>query len=363
MGRSFVGGKSLLPQFSMSSASPIRSISKPNCAVCGRKGDELYSDLIDRLFGASGTWNLKRCSNPECGLIWLDPMPLAEDIWMAYASYYTHTTNVFERKRNWPKRVVDSAKHGYWAREYGYQVACPVRFEKFLGAVTWLFPIRRREFDAEIRLLPAVANGRLLDLGCGSGGWLRIMRELGWQVEGLDFDENAVKAAREHGLKVFLGSLEQQRFPDNTFDAITLSHVIEHVPDPTETLRECLRILKPAGRIVLITPNGASLSHLLFKESWRGLEPPRHLHIFSMEALQQLLVNAGFIQVSVRPFIVTSVIYESFLLRFGRAETVQMPIRNKSARVFTLLFKFFELCLLPFHPSVGDCVIANALKR
>ena len=75
-------------------AKHIRSAPALSCCLCGRAGQFLYSAQPDRLFGAAGSWNLKQCSNRVCGLIWLDPMPLAEDIGKAYASYYTHAEQI-----------------------------------------------------------------------------------------------------------------------------------------------------------------------------------------------------------------------------------------------------------------------------
>jgi SAM-dependent methyltransferase len=78
------------------------------------------------------------------------------------------------------------------------------------------------------------------------------------------------------------------RFSEHTFDAVTLSHVIEHVPDPLGLLVEVRRILKPGARIVLTTPNSRSLGHQKFREFWFGLDPPRHLQIFTPASLQEL---------------------------------------------------------------------------
>jgi len=222
--------------------------------------------------------------------------------------------------------------------------------------------MHRREADAAVRCLPAVPQGRLLDVGCGSGEWLLEMRQRGWTVEGFDFDDSAVKLARQKGLKVECGSLEDRNYPADCFDAVTLNHVIEHVPDPVRTLAECARILKPEGKLVLFTPNNSSLGHLLFREGWRGLEPPRHLHIFSMKSLRRTLTAAGFHEMTILPFIVTSVIYESLLLRWGRTGFASGSPRDLPAWGITRLFKFLELCLLPWNPALGDCVIAVAVK-
>ena len=69
----------------------MRSEPSPICYVCGETGDFLYHDLRDRYFAAPGVWNLKRCKNASCGTVWLDPIPVKEDIGKAYQSYYTHS--------------------------------------------------------------------------------------------------------------------------------------------------------------------------------------------------------------------------------------------------------------------------------
>src|SRR6185503_20402485 len=68
----------------------IRSTPCPDCYLCGATGDVLYDSLKDRLFGAPGYWNIRICPNAACGLLWLDPMPVEEDLVKAYHSYYTH---------------------------------------------------------------------------------------------------------------------------------------------------------------------------------------------------------------------------------------------------------------------------------
>jgi ubiquinone/menaquinone biosynthesis C-methylase UbiE len=137
-------------------------------------------------------------------------------------------------------------------------------------------------------------EGKLLEVGCGSGDMLKLMQELGWHVEGVDFDHKAVENAQRKGLHVSHGALEAQAYPDNHFDAITMSHVIEHVPDPVLLLSECYRILSPGGRVVIVTPNSDSWGHAKFASSWRGLEPPRHLHVFNPQSFTILSQKVGF---------------------------------------------------------------------
>jgi 2-polyprenyl-3-methyl-5-hydroxy-6-metoxy-1,4-benzoquinol methylase len=341
----------------------IRSVPCRNCASCGSDGDYLYMEQQDRLFGASGLWNLKKCSNRKCGLIWLDPMPLKEDIGKAYANYYTHAATASERSVGVLKRALRLMKRGYHAAKYGYRTDRESFWVRGLGRLLYLFPIRRGDVDAEVRFLHAVPAGHLLDVGCGSGEWLASMRKLGWHVLGVDFDENALKIARQEGLEVHFGSLEEQHFPDDSFDAVTFSHVIEHVPDPARTLAECARILKVGGKLVLLTPNGASLGHRLFKKQWRGLEPPRHLHIFSIESLSSMLEAAGFRRVTIHPQIASSVLYESILLWRGMWGSYRGSRRNWPAWVLARILSSIELSLIKVRPSVGDCIASVAVKQ
>jgi len=87
--------------------------------------------------------------------------------------------------------------------------------------------------------------------------------------------------------------------PENSFDAVTMHHVIEHVFDPIATMREIYRILKPGGMVVAVTPNAESQGLRIYGSNWRGLEPPRHIQIFSPQALESTARKAGFESVRV----------------------------------------------------------------
>lgn len=314
------------------------------------------------MFGAPGEWNLKRCINPLCRLAWLDPMPASDDIGKAYTHYYTHTTSPPVNRGNALKRVLGALKCAYLAAKYGYQRDTTRAAIPQLGWLFYLFPVRRIEADGEVRFLRALPNGCLLDVGCGSGDWLVSMRERGWKVTGVDLDENAAALARRRGLTVNCGALERQNFADDSFDAITLNHVIEHVPDPIGTLRECARILKPGGTLAVFTPNGSSLGHRIYKEFWRGLEPPRHLHIFTLQSMRCVVERAGFARITVRPWFAPSMIYESHLLRQGWRGSL---VGARGRWPLQLLARFFigaELLLAMWKPSIADCVTAIAVK-
>ena len=269
----------------------IQSTPNPTCALCGNPGERLYAGLQDRLFGTPGEWNISRCQNASCGLLWLDPMPVEEDLWKAYQTYYTHGDRPVSGSlvRNLYHRIKD----GYLAHRFGYSGARVNPVFRVLGFVLYLFPGRRAIADFEVFHLPSVKDGRLLEVGCGSGAMMNAMSNRGWNTEGVDFDPGAVETARKKGLNVSLGTLAEQRFPANTYDAIVMSHVIEHVPDPLAVIGECHRILKRGGLLVMITPNSTSLSHQVFQSNWRGLEPPRHLYIFNLRLAPVIVGGLG----------------------------------------------------------------------
>jgi 2-polyprenyl-3-methyl-5-hydroxy-6-metoxy-1,4-benzoquinol methylase len=257
----------------------IRSRQCPTCFLCGARGELLYEGMEDSLFGAPGIWNFKLCPNSSCGLIWLDPMPLEEDIGNAYNSYHTHQQVV---RRGLGKGLAESVE-GMLRRTY--------------NLVLLMTPISREREQLESMYVGSLPPGKVLDVGCGSGNRLARFRSLGWDAQGQEVDPAAAaEAQRVSGASVHLGPLEEAGFQEASFDAITMNHVIEHVYDPVRLLQECRRLLRRGGTLVTITPNAQSHGHDRFGTSWRGLEPPRHLHLFSPRTLYQVAVKAGFLK-------------------------------------------------------------------
>lgn len=271
----------------------IRSHARPSCYVCGSRGERLYSGLSDKLFGAPGTWSVKKCANSNCVTLWLDPMPLEEDIGLAYVTYHTHVSSDGVGNAR-PAGLFGYVAAGYIARRWPSLGVSSPWGQMVLGAVIYVFPHRRAEIDAQFLCLPEGEGKRLLDVGCGSGKTLDLMSRRGWQCEGIDFDPAAVDRARSQDLPVVQGTLHSQKYAANSFDAVVLSHVIEHVHQPLELLIECYRILKPGGRLIVLTPNCRSMGHRIYGLNWRGLEAPRHLHLFSRNSLRSLAEKAGF---------------------------------------------------------------------
>jgi SAM-dependent methyltransferase len=262
------------------------------CPVCGDGHRRLlHAGLVDRLYGSPGSWQLQQCS--RCGAAYLDPRPTSESIATAYEEYYTHEPTPEPASETSALRELRQAiRNGYLNARYGYALRPAARLGRL---VVPLLPGRRAAADRHVRQLVRPREAaRVLDVGCGNGEFLLEMRAAGWLAEGLETDARAVARAREHSLDVREGALEDGGYAAGAFDAITLSHVLEHVADPVATLRTCRELVRDDGVLWIATPNLASHGHVRFGRAWRGLEPPRHLVLFTPSALEQALERAGF---------------------------------------------------------------------
>lgn len=270
----------------------------PNCPVCaGQKRSLLYDDLTDRVFGvAPGKWTLYRCAN--CESAWLDPRPSQSTIGKAYEDYYTHIAeddiaalpkNAFVRQLHAWQNDYKNVRYGLCRRPAGF-------------GGRWLVPLLpslSAKANAQCRHMPPppADGGRLLDVGFGNGGFLKIAAEMGWNAEGIDFDPKAVEVARARGLNVSCASVVDLCAQQYQYDAITISHVIEHVHDPIALLHDLHHLLKPGGLLWLDTPNLVSYGAHRFGSNWRDLDPPRHLVLFNPDSLRASLTGIGFTQI------------------------------------------------------------------
>jgi 2-polyprenyl-3-methyl-5-hydroxy-6-metoxy-1,4-benzoquinol methylase len=256
------------------------------CNLChGSRASELYN-LPDYLLQHPETrTRLVRCQ--ECGLVYQNPRPTLEEM----AQYYPNDYECYNPETD--------LGHNSWLLEQALQ-----------------YGVRRRCRS----VTRYKQGGRLLDVGCATGTFLRGMAPLpGWEVYGIDISPHASRIAREkYGLDVRTSDLEHADFPEAYFDAITLWEVLEHLHDPAASLQRIYRLLKPDGLLVLRVPNIESWDARLFGPCWAGLDSPRHLYVFSTRTLHQYLALSGFtiLQTSTR-----SASYMSFLisLRFWLA--------------------------------------------
>ncbi|KPJ69461.1 hypothetical protein AMJ44_03855 [candidate division WOR-1 bacterium DG_54_3] len=237
------------------------------CNLCG--ADDAKFVLLGRCrhYGLEKKhFKLVKCR--RCGLAYLNPRPDGEEIKNYYPPWYHSRAQ---------SKVVDIEKIKFWGipwREAMQKKAEPIlRYKKI---------------------------GKILDIGCGDGSLLKYLKDLGWQTYGVEINEVSARYAREVlGLNVFKGRLEDANFPEESFDVITILHVLEHLSDPTHTLRMIFPILRKDGILVVEVPNFGSFEARIFRSKWFGIDAPLplHLYFFTPHSLKLLLVKCGFFKV------------------------------------------------------------------
>jgi len=221
------------------------------------------------------------------------PRPVAEELVKFYPEedYYAYRIGAQREPRleTWLKRLVRESFYGY-----------PPLADSRPPRLWWrwlLWPLRSR-----LRHIPPyVPGGRLLDVGCGAGDYLDVVSSLGWEPYGVDINSKAIEICQTRMPRgqFFLGHLDNARFPDDFFDVVNLSHVLEHMDSPTKTLQEVWRILKQEGLVLIHVPNADGMHARLFRENWFPWELPRHLVHFSPATIKVLVSKVGFEQIEI----------------------------------------------------------------
>jgi 2-polyprenyl-3-methyl-5-hydroxy-6-metoxy-1,4-benzoquinol methylase len=207
------------------------------------------------------TFLVMQCKS--CSLVYLNPRPRTSDFKQIYPPTY-HAFN-FSKK------------------DYGvvYKIRSRLEAARLLG---------------RCRNLPD--NARILDVGCGDGFHLRLLRDFGstsWELEGVDIDKHAIDMATRAGLKVHLGTIEEIDLPNASYDLIFMIQTIEHVEYPDKVLHATHKLLRKGGRIVIVTDNTDSIDFKLFKRKyWGGYHFPRHLNLFNRHSVSRLAEKTGF---------------------------------------------------------------------
>jgi len=164
---------------------------------------------------------------------------------------------------------------------------------------------RSRKFLERIAVLlkQSPTDIRLLDVGCSSGAFLGAAVKLGYRAEGVEPAARAAQTAQASGLKVRHGLLQDAGFADGQFDAITLFEVIEHLKEPLDLLRECRRILRPGGILLIGTGNAASWNMAAMGARWEYLSIAKHgghVSFYTPHSLNVLAQRAGFSVADIR---------------------------------------------------------------
>ena len=271
------------------------------CDLCGSTDSKVLHVVHDMKYGGPGEFQLRRCTH--CGLMFLSPRPVPA----AIGAYYPPTYSAYR----------------------------PAVEDEGFFLMRWM---RQRKLARKRQLVERYAgrqSGRVLDVGCATGLFLHEMTLGGWQAAGVELTPEAAEYARKRfGLDVFTGMLLEAPLAPASFDAMTFWDVMEHTYSPSAELARAAELVKPGGLLALHVPNWNSVDRLLFGPFWAGLDPPRHLYVFTRPTLTALLERAGF-----RPIKWACCIpsYFSFVISVERLLEQRAP---RLAPFFTWLLNF-----------------------
>jgi SAM-dependent methyltransferase len=233
-----------------------------SCCVCDHGDATLVGTGYDYEYHTSPeTFEAHQCN--QCGTVYLNPRPDVSEFERIYPSEY-HSLEFTDESFSFVHKVRSRLEARRLLR---YCVGAP-------------------------------PGARILDIGCGDGFHLSLLDAYGdpsWRLEGIDFDHRAVEAARDRGLEVHHGDLAESGLGADTYDVVYTLQTIEHVANPAGFLRDINRILKPGGRLVIVTDNNESIDFSLFKNHyWGGYHFPRHWNLFNARSLGTLAEASGF---------------------------------------------------------------------
>ncbi|MEE9494792.1 MAG: class I SAM-dependent methyltransferase [Gammaproteobacteria bacterium] len=265
-----------------------------NCPICGKTG-VAHSENTDLMYQGDTVYYYHQCRS--CKAIYQHPTPTLEQITEFYPDDYSiYQPPPAEKKINHIENTLLKRYGGYT----GIQTSGMV--DLFAPILSFFYP------EKPIQFIPA---GKAVDVGCGNGEFLLKLQDLGWDVQGVEFNPIATDICRTNGLTIFQGELSKAAFPDNHFDLVTAHHLVEHLAEPKTFFEEIFRILKPGGQLLIRTPNSRSLGRALFGKYWFADDVPRHLILFSPENLSLLANNTGFNTTYVNTIAKTKLILKS----------------------------------------------------
>ncbi len=229
------------------------------CPICNYHEKNPFLEVWDHQ--QNEQFSVVKCS--ECGLVSLDELP---------------SPALLEK---------------YYADSYHYQI-------KEKGFVHFLESnlnqaMHQKHLKMIERKTGKMFSGRkLLDLGCGSGYFLKFAKLRGWEVYGVEMSNYAADIARKQGISVSTKSVTEANFLSEEFDVITMFNVLEHMTNLNEVMANNYRWLKPGGLLVVEVPNVNSMQRNIFGGNWVHWDVPRHIFHFSPETLRKLAEKNGF---------------------------------------------------------------------
>lgn len=226
------------------------------CPWCGSDKSQIHLWLKDE-FLTHEDFQIYECKS--CGLLYTEPRPDKTEIGKYYQSetYYSHKEN----KKGFIPKIYETVKRVNLKRKY---------------------KLATKEMP----------KGKVLDIGCGVGDFLQIMETQGWDTMGIEPSEEAKAIATKRLNNKVLNPEEIDQLKDQSFDLITMWHVLEHVDNLKEEIQHIERLLKSKGRLVLALPNFKSYDAQFYNTQWAAYDVPRHLNHFCKESIVKIFRNS-----------------------------------------------------------------------
>jgi len=265
----------------------------PACPACGASETSLEFEAIDRMHHLPGRFGVVKCAS--CGLVRLSPRPTAEVISRFYPdeSYYSYHGSGNDGRTGFSKRLRDRVRN-IALDSFGYKVEPLGLLDKAIRPVVMTVLGSRVPYGIGKRFPKFVPNGKVLDIGCGNGTFLSLLKGVGWEVFGIELSAKAKEAAKEqYDIDIFCGDITDAPFETESFDHIHISHALEHFYDPFTLLVKVLELVKPNGTVYIEVPNAESHNAKAAGRYWFHWDAPRHLFGFSPRTLADAVFNSG----------------------------------------------------------------------
>ena len=312
----------------------LNSGAETRCFICASKVTAELQNVFDTRFGIEKAWDICRCTN--CGIEQTIPTPLPDELKRLYETYYNFG---------------------------GEKETIYTRFrELFFSSKLYRFWLA---IDGDISFHSQKSSGWLLDVGCNEGRGLDIYRQNGFDPVGLELNEVAAMEAREKGFSVHTELLESFQ-PEQLYDIVVLSNVLEHSLDPKIMLNHVNRILKPGGQVWISCPNFDSWQRSFFGRYWINWHVPFHIVHFTRDVLVRILQESGFEikeeqQESPALWVAQSVIARLFAKPGQPTRQLRNPLLVAFLIILIRCFLFPVLWLGNFLGR-GDCLVVVAKK-
>lgn len=241
-----------------------------SCKICGQSSRVLHENLFDDRYGYPGKFSVYRCS--ACGFGQTEPLLTPEALGKLYTDYYPRkniTVDEVRRSITWRP-----GKLARWKR--------------------WLQGVNN---TCHYHVTPKT---KVLDIGCGNGASLLEIQAQGAEAVGTEEDRNVEPIAKALRLQIHFGDVATSNYADGSFDFITMSQLLEHIPDPSAFLKRVSQKLKPTGHIIMSFPNIDGWNRRHSGHKWINWHIPYHINFFTPKSLRQLADSAGLKLVSLK---------------------------------------------------------------